>query len=80
MVWRESFLDLILIPLSLLLPMLYHAWLYRAVRRHPLSTAFGVYSASRRVWISGMMKVRTHHLSSSLQQHTCRSTETRTHS
>ncbi|KAM0842351.1 hypothetical protein ACQ4PT_058419 [Festuca glaucescens] len=56
MVWRESFLDLILIPLSLLLPMLYHAWLYRAVRRHPLSTAFGVYSASRRVWISGMMK------------------------
>jgi hypothetical protein len=39
MVWRESFLDLILIPLSLLLPMLYHAWLYRAVRRHPLSTA-----------------------------------------
>ncbi|KAK1631931.1 hypothetical protein QYE76_006246 [Lolium multiflorum] len=56
MVWRESFLDLILIPLSLLLPMLYHAWLYRAVRRHPLSTAFGIYSASRRVWISGMMK------------------------
>ncbi|KAM0842350.1 hypothetical protein ACQ4PT_058417 [Festuca glaucescens] len=56
MVWRESFLDLILIPLSLLLPMLYHAWLYRAIRRHPLSTAFGVYSASRRVWISGMMK------------------------
>jgi hypothetical protein len=62
MVWRESFLDLILIPLSLLLPMLYHAWLYRAVRRHPLSTAFGIYSASRRVWISGMMKVRAHHL------------------
>lgn len=56
MVWRQSFLDLILIPLSLLLPMLYHAWLYRAVRRHPLSTAFGVYAASRRVWISGMMK------------------------
>ncbi|CAM0952094.1 unnamed protein product [Alopecurus aequalis] len=56
MVWRESFLDLILIPLSLLLPMLYHAWLYRAVRHHPLSTAFGIYSASRRVWVSGMIK------------------------
>uniref|UniRef100_A0ACD5Y7Z0 Uncharacterized protein n=1 Tax=Avena sativa TaxID=4498 RepID=A0ACD5Y7Z0_AVESA len=56
MVWRDSFLDLILIPLSLLLPMLYHAWLYRAVRRHPLSTAFGIYSASRRVWVSGMIK------------------------
>jgi len=56
MVWRDSFLDLILIPLSLLLPMLYHAWLYRAVRLHPLSTAFGIYSASRRVWVSGMIK------------------------
>ncbi|XP_044946855.1 uncharacterized protein LOC123395892 isoform X2 [Hordeum vulgare subsp. vulgare] len=55
-VWRESYLDLILIPLGLLLPALYHAWLWRAVRRRPLSTAFGVYSAARRLWAAGMMR------------------------
>ncbi|EMS68120.1 hypothetical protein TRIUR3_34319 [Triticum urartu] len=54
--WRESYLDLILIPLGLLLPALYHAWLWRAVRRRPLSTAFGVYSAARRLWAAGMMR------------------------
>ncbi|KAM3258463.1 hypothetical protein ACQJBY_050305 [Aegilops geniculata] len=56
MAWRESYLDLILIPLGLLLPALYHAWLWRAVRRRPLSTAFGVYSAARRLWAAGMMR------------------------
>ncbi|XBH93009.1 hypothetical protein VPH35_084023 [Triticum aestivum] len=55
-VWRESYLDLILIPLGLLLPALYHAWLWRAVRRRPLTTAFGVYSAARRLWAAGMMR------------------------
>ncbi|VAI19178.1 unnamed protein product [Triticum turgidum subsp. durum] len=54
--WRECYLDLILIPLGLLLPALYHAWLWRAVRRRPLSTAFGVYSAARRLWAAGMMR------------------------
>ncbi|KQJ90821.1 uncharacterized protein LOC100831783 [Brachypodium distachyon] len=56
MEWRDSFLDLILIPLSLLLPALYHLWLWRAVRRSPLSTAFGVYAAARRLWAAGMVK------------------------
>ncbi|KAF7073254.1 hypothetical protein CFC21_078280 [Triticum aestivum] len=55
-VWRDSYLDLILVPLGLLLPALYHAWLWRAVRRRPLSTAFGVYSAARRLWAAGMMR------------------------
>lgn len=55
-VWRESYLDLILIPMGLLLPALYHAWLWHAVRRRPLSTAFGVYSAARRLWAAGMMR------------------------
>ncbi|KAL6655312.1 hypothetical protein ACP70R_006138 [Stipagrostis hirtigluma subsp. patula] len=56
MEWRDSFLDLALIPLSLLLPMAYHVWLWRAVRLHPLRTAAGINSAVRRLWAIGMMK------------------------
>ena len=58
MEWRDSFLDLALIPLSLLLPMAYHVWLWREVRLRPLRTAAGINAAARRVWAVGMMKVR----------------------
>jgi len=58
MEWRDSFLDLVLIPLSLLLPMAYHAWLWREVRLRPLRTAVGINAAARRLWAIGMMKVR----------------------
>lgn len=60
MEWRDSFLDLALIPLSLLLPMAYHAWLWREVRLRPLRTAVGINAATRRLWAIGMMKVRTY--------------------
>ncbi|OEL38670.1 hypothetical protein BAE44_0000310 [Dichanthelium oligosanthes] len=56
MEWRDSFLDLALIPLSLLLPMAYHVWLWREVRLRPLRTAVGINAATRRVWAAGMMK------------------------
>ncbi|RLM85369.1 uncharacterized protein C2845_PM04G20140 [Panicum miliaceum] len=56
MEWRNSFLDLALIPLSLLLPMAYHAWLWREVRLRPLRTAAGINAATRRLWAIGMMK------------------------
>ncbi|KAL6845897.1 hypothetical protein ACP4OV_023345 [Aristida adscensionis] len=56
MEWRDSFLDLVLIPLSLLLPMAYHVWLWRAVRRRPLRTAAGINAATRRLWALSMMK------------------------
>jgi hypothetical protein len=59
MEWRDSFLDLMLIPLSLLLPVAYHALLWRAVRLRPLRTALGINSATRRLWAIGMMKVRS---------------------
>jgi hypothetical protein len=58
MEWRDSFLDLALIPLSLLLPMAYHAWLWREIRLRPLRTAAGINAATRRLWAIGMMKVR----------------------
>ncbi|KAG2635922.1 uncharacterized protein LOC120661117 [Panicum virgatum] len=56
MEWRDSFLDLALIPLGLLLPMAYHVWLWREVRLRPLRTAAGINAAARRVWAVGMMK------------------------
>nr|CAB3453829.1 unnamed protein product [Digitaria exilis] len=56
MEWRDSFLDLVLIPLSLLLPMTYHVWLWREVRLRPLRTAAGINAATRRLWTAGMMK------------------------
>ncbi|CAN6196470.1 unnamed protein product [Urochloa humidicola] len=56
MEWRDSFLDLVLIPLSLLLPMAYHAWLWREIRLRPLRTAAGINAAARRLWAAGMMK------------------------
>ncbi|KAG8057248.1 hypothetical protein GUJ93_ZPchr0002g25373 [Zizania palustris] len=54
--WRDSFLDLILIPFSLLIPMAYHVWLWRAVRLSPLRTAVGISSATRRLWAISMTK------------------------
>jgi len=59
MEWRDSFLDLALIPLSLLLPMAYHVWLWREVRLRPIRTAAGINAAARRLWAVGMMKVRS---------------------
>ncbi|KAL5201082.1 hypothetical protein ABZP36_035436 [Zizania latifolia] len=54
--WRDSFLDLILIPFSLLIPMAYHVWLWRAIRLSPLRTAVGISSATRRLWAISMTK------------------------
>lgn len=45
-----------LIPLSLLFPMAYHVWLWRAVRLCPLRTAVGINSATRRLWAISMLK------------------------
>ncbi|KAJ1290240.1 hypothetical protein BS78_02G227900 [Paspalum vaginatum] len=56
MEWRDSFLDLLLIPLSLLLPMAYHVWLWREARLRPLRTGVGINAATRRIWAIGMMK------------------------
>uniref|UniRef100_A0A0D9XF77 DUF599 domain-containing protein n=1 Tax=Leersia perrieri TaxID=77586 RepID=A0A0D9XF77_9ORYZ len=61
MEWRDSFLDLILIPLSLLVPMVYHVWLWRAIRLTPLRTAAGINSATRRLWVTSMIKDNAKH-------------------
>ncbi|KAM3209996.1 hypothetical protein ACQJBY_064193 [Aegilops geniculata] len=56
MAWRESYLDLVLIPVGLLFPIVYHMWLWRAVRRCPLRSTMGINAAARRLWVLSMMK------------------------
>ncbi|XP_010913782.1 uncharacterized protein [Elaeis guineensis] len=56
MEWRKSYLDLILVPLSVLSPILYHIWLWQRIRSQPERTIIGINSASRRLWVFAMMK------------------------
>ncbi|GJN36555.1 hypothetical protein PR202_gb25428 [Eleusine coracana subsp. coracana] len=56
MAWRDSYLDVVLIPIGLLFPAVYHLWLWRVVRLRPLRSAVGIGAAARRLWVSGMMK------------------------
>nr|CAD1824756.1 unnamed protein product [Ananas comosus var. bracteatus] len=56
MEWRKSYLDLILVPLALFFPMLYHVWLWRKVRSRPHETIIGINSAGRRLWVVAMIK------------------------
>ncbi|KAG6522158.1 uncharacterized protein LOC122050737 [Zingiber officinale] len=53
---RKCYLDLVLIPLSLLLHISYHIWLWYQVRYHPLRTAIGIHSAARRFWVLSVVK------------------------
>ncbi|KAI4974959.1 hypothetical protein ZWY2020_048566 [Hordeum vulgare] len=56
MAWRDSYLDLVLIPVGLLFPIVYHMWLWRSVRRCPLRSTIGINAAARRLWVLSMMK------------------------
>ncbi|KAF8646506.1 hypothetical protein HU200_065724 [Digitaria exilis] len=47
----DSYLDVVLIPLAVLFPALYHLWLYHTVRRTP--------AAARRLWVFSMMRYAT---------------------
>lgn len=57
MAWKDSYLDVVLIPLAVLFPAVYHLWLWYAVRRHPLRSTVGINTATRRLWVFSMMKV-----------------------
>ncbi|CAN1178250.1 hypothetical protein LINPERHAP2_LOCUS33567 [Linum perenne] len=56
MKWRESNLDVILVPLAFAVVSSYHAWLWYKVRTQPLSTTLGTNSAGRRFWVAAIMK------------------------
>ncbi|KAG6585407.1 hypothetical protein SDJN02_17007, partial [Cucurbita argyrosperma subsp. argyrosperma] len=56
MAWKQSYLDVILVPASFLLFLGYHAWLWYKVRTQPFTTIVGINSSGRRYWVSAMMK------------------------
>ncbi|KAJ8766100.1 hypothetical protein K2173_020616 [Erythroxylum novogranatense] len=56
MEWRKCYLDVMLVPLSFLITITYHAWLWHKVRVQPLTTIIGTNATGRRYWVSAMMK------------------------
>ncbi|TVU05133.1 hypothetical protein EJB05_48285, partial [Eragrostis curvula] len=56
MAWNNSYLDVVLIPLAVFFPAVYHLWLWRTVRRCPLRSTVGINAATRRIWVMAMMK------------------------
>ncbi|KAL0922179.1 hypothetical protein M5K25_006147 [Dendrobium thyrsiflorum] len=56
MVWRKSYMDLSLVPVSLLFFIIYHGWLWHKVRTQPRRTIIGMNSAGRRLWVRSIMK------------------------
>ncbi|XP_074555983.1 uncharacterized protein LOC141811823 [Curcuma longa] len=56
MEWRKGYLDLVLVPLGLLFPLVYHLWLWYRVRSKPLHTIVGINSVGRRLWVEAIMK------------------------
>ncbi|WOK94079.1 hypothetical protein Cni_G02781 [Canna indica] len=56
MEWRKCYLDLMLVPLGLLLPLVYHLWLWHKVRSQPRQTIIGINSSGRRLWVLAIIK------------------------
>ncbi|KAK8953916.1 hypothetical protein KSP39_PZI001707 [Platanthera zijinensis] len=56
MEWRKGYLDLLLVPLSLLFSVVYHGWLWQKVKRQPHRTIIGMNFAGGRLWVRSMMK------------------------
>ncbi|GKA95035.1 pollen receptor-like kinase 4 [Tanacetum coccineum] len=56
MEFKKCYLDLILVPLSFMISISYHVWLWHKVRTQPLSTVIGTNAHGRRLWVSTIMK------------------------
>ncbi|XP_076937182.1 uncharacterized protein LOC143604628 [Bidens hawaiensis] len=56
MEFKKYYLDLILVPLSFMISISYHLWLWHKVRTQPLSTVIGTNAHGRRLWVSTIMK------------------------
>ncbi|MCO5549942.1 hypothetical protein L7F22_003419 [Adiantum nelumboides] len=55
MPWKESIVDIVLVPAGLLILLLYHAQLAYRIVKHPTSTVIGVNDLNRRAWVRTMM-------------------------
>ncbi|KAH9308916.1 hypothetical protein KI387_036827, partial [Taxus chinensis] len=56
MEWKKIYLDLALVPPSLVLLLGYHMFLWYKVINTPLLTTTGVNSVGRRLWIKTMIE------------------------
>ena len=55
--WEIVYLDILLVPLSILIMLSYQCFLVWRVRNKPLQTVIGVNHLARRQWVFGIMKV-----------------------
>ncbi|XP_076887725.1 uncharacterized protein LOC143537955 [Bidens hawaiensis] len=53
---KKYYLDLVMVPLSFMISICYHLWLWHKVRKQPLSTVMGANAHGRRLWVSTIMK------------------------
>ncbi|KVH91446.1 Protein of unknown function DUF599 [Cynara cardunculus var. scolymus] len=56
MEFKKYYLDLMMVPLSFMISISYHLWLWHKVRTQPLSTVIGANAHGRRLWVSTIMK------------------------
>ncbi|KAI3707276.1 hypothetical protein L6452_25648 [Arctium lappa] len=56
MEWKKCYLDVILVPLSFVITIGYHVWLWHKVRSQPLTTIIGTNNHGRRLWVSTIME------------------------
>ncbi|KAF5774270.1 hypothetical protein HanXRQr2_Chr13g0598381 [Helianthus annuus] len=56
MEFKKYYLDLVMVPLSIMISICYHLWLWNKIRTQPLSTVMGANAHARRLWVSTVMK------------------------
>nr|GEX76570.1 hypothetical protein CTI12_AA242320 [Tanacetum cinerariifolium] len=56
MEFKKYYLDLIMVPLSFMISIGYHLWLWHKVQTQPLSTVMGANAHGRRLWVHTIMK------------------------
>lgn len=56
--WKEEWLDAILVPAGLAVMVAYHVWLGYAIIHRPKLTVISLNAESRRQWVFSMMTVR----------------------
>ncbi|XP_071705455.1 uncharacterized protein [Rutidosis leptorrhynchoides] len=56
MEWKKCYLDVALVPLSFMITIGYHLWLWYTVRTQPFSTVIGTNNHGRRLWVSAIME------------------------
>ncbi|XP_071727395.1 uncharacterized protein [Rutidosis leptorrhynchoides] len=56
MEFKKYYLDLLMVPLSFMIFIGYHIWLWRKVQTQPFSTVMGTNAHGRRLWVFTIMK------------------------